>query len=105
MTRRHLLQGQQADLQAKQRGLGSGEGGVPGDGGPVTHVSDPKYGRAATRADSPSAAAPCSLLRLLAHLLYNRIQALLKSCTALGTCRESDTIPARRGLTILQTDL
>lgn len=62
MTRRHLLQGQQADLQAKQRRLGRGEGGVPGDGGPVTHVSDPKYGRAATRADSPSAA--CSLFTL-----------------------------------------
>ena len=63
MTRWHLLQGQQANLQAKQRGLGRGEGGVPGDGGPVTHISDPKYGRAATRADSPSPV--CSLFTLL----------------------------------------
>lgn len=46
----------------------------------------------------------CSLICSLAHLLCNRIQALLECCVA-ETRREYDTIPALRDLAVLQADL
>lgn len=47
----------------------------------------------------------CSLICSLAHLLCNRIQALLECCSALETRREYDTVPALRDLAVLQADL